>query len=98
MRVALGKAMDGYSEQASAFLASRGVDAAAFQAWARTEFPSEFKAAMIGHVQHRSVASYAHLADRYMTNLDKIDPQRSCPGLSTRACPLTTTLAQGRSC
>ena len=80
MRAALGKALDGYSEQATEFLASRGVDPTAFYQWAKVNRASDLKAALIGHVQHRNVAAYALLADHYMTHLDKIDPQSILAG------------------
>jgi hypothetical protein len=75
MAATISKALDGFTQQAQEFLAARGVDPRAFYQWAKVDHPSDFKAAMIGHVTHRNTAAWATLADRYMTNLDHIDPQ-----------------------
>ena len=97
MRASLAKAMDGYSEQAAAFLAARGIDAAAFLQYMKVEHPSELKAAMIAHVQHRNVGAYAAAVDRYLTNLDKLSPETILnatfdPGVSAHYDPGTRTV------
>ena len=74
MQATVSTAMAGFVDQAESFLTDRGVDPQAFQAWARTEHSTAFKAAMMDHVRGRNVAAYGALADKYMANLDRIDP------------------------
>jgi hypothetical protein len=74
MGATLSKAMEGYTSQAEAFAASRGVDLQAFGAWATKQHGNELRQAMIGHVQNRDVSAYAPLMDRYVADLDVIDP------------------------
>jgi hypothetical protein len=80
MQAAVTTAMAGFVDQATAFLADRGVDAQAFQTWARVEHPTAFKVAMMDHVRGRNVAAYGELADKYMINLDKIAPEAILSG------------------
>lgn len=75
MQATVATAMAGFVDQAKSFLTDRGVDPQAFQAWARTEHPTAFRASMMEHVRGRDVSAYGALADQYMANLDKIDPQ-----------------------
>ena len=75
MGAKIGAAMKGFEDQARAFATERGVDLEQFSQWARTHHAGDLKDAMVRHVQGRDVKSYANLFDRYMTNLDKIDPQ-----------------------
>ena len=61
MKAALAKAMDGYGGQATEFLTERGVDPDPFYRWAKTNHPTDYKAALIGHVQDRNVAAWGPL-------------------------------------
>ena len=74
MKAALARAMDGYGGQATEFLTGRGVDPDHFYVWAKTTHPTDYKAALIGHVQERRVESWGPLAEKYMVNLDRISP------------------------
>jgi hypothetical protein len=74
MKAALAKALDGYGGQVTSFLTERGASPDEFFRWAKTTYPTDYKAALIGHVQDRNVAAWGALADRYMVNLDRISP------------------------
>ncbi len=74
MKAALAKALDGYGGQVTSFLTERGASPDEFFRWAKTTYPTDYKAALIGHVQDRNVAAWGALADRYMVNLDHISP------------------------
>ncbi len=64
----------GFENQFASYAASKGADAADFQAWARQHAADEAEQAMLAHVQRRNVGAYDALLGRYMENLDLRNP------------------------
>ena len=74
MRARVDTAMGGYTAQAQAYAAERGVPFEVFQGWARLNHMSEVKQAAVQHATQRNVAAWGPLMQKFMHNLDRIAP------------------------